>query len=58
MRRYHARDKFDKLAEMNGMIDDGVPGVLKAKKKLQDTWTKRTNTNVQGFWKASEAKKR
>lgn len=51
--------KFARLAAMNTAIDAGgsdAAGVAKAKRKLADTWTKRSSKNTNGTWKAKNSK--
>ena len=51
--------KFARLAAMNTAIDAGgsdAAGVAKAKRKLADTWTKRSSKNTTGTWKAKNSK--
>lgn len=58
-RRYAAEHKFAKFAALNGMIDQGgeyAKDGRKAKRKLADSWTKRTSRNVEGFFKPQHAK--
>lgn len=58
-KRYHATKVFAKLVALNEAIDEGghtAQGARKAKRKMNDTWSKRFSRNVQGFWKASEAR--
>ena len=56
-KRYAAQYKFERLDNLNGLIDSNEPGAAKAKRKLADSWTKRTPTNVQGFYNKKEARK-
>ena len=54
-----ARRKFAALASMNRTIDAGgdeAAGVAKAKRKLNDTWSKRVSNNVTGFYDPKKAK--
>lgn len=51
-----AHKKFARLAKMNSLIDAGVPGVTKAKRKLADSWTKRQSNNTTGFYDPRKAK--
>ena len=48
--------KFARLSNMNSLIDAGVPGVAKAKRKLADSWTKRQSSNTTGFYYPRKAK--
>lgn len=51
--------KFTRLAVMNTAIDAGgsdAAGVAKAKRKLADSWTKRSSKNTNGTWKAKNSK--
>ena len=54
-----AHKKFAKLKAMNTALDAGgsdAVGVAKAKRKLDDTWTKRSSKNTNGTWKAKNSK--
>lgn len=48
--------KFERLAVMNRLIDGGEVGVVKAKKALADSWTKRQSNNVTGFYDPKKAR--
>ena len=51
--------KFARLAAMNTAIDAGgsdAVGVARAKRKLADSWTKRSSKNTNGTWKAKNSK--
>ena len=55
-----AHKKFARLAAMNTAIDAGgsdAAGVAKAKRKLADSWTKRTSHISRGFYNEKEARK-
>ena len=56
-KRYAAQYKFERFANLNGLIDSNEPGATTAKRKLADSWTKRTATNVRGFYNEQEARK-
>ena len=49
--------KFARLSKINSLIDAGVPGVAKAKRKLADSWTKRQSSNTTGIYDPKKAKK-
>lgn len=49
--------KFARLSKMNSLIDAGVPGITKAKRKLADSWTKRQSNNTTGFYDPKKARK-
>ena len=51
-----ARKVFAQLAKMNSLIDAGVPGITKAKRKLADSWTKRQSNNTTGFYDPKKAR--
>ena len=51
--------KFTRLAAMNAAIDAGgrdAVGVARAKRRLSDSWTKRSSKNTNGTWKAKNSK--
>lgn len=51
--------KFARLKAMNTDIDaggDAASGIAKAKRKLNDSWTKRQSNNVAGFYDPKKAK--
>ena len=53
-KKYAATAKFARIAALNSDIDAGgheAAGALKAKRTMQDTWTRRSSSNVYGFWK-------
>lgn len=52
-----AHRKFARLSKMNALIDAGIPGVAKAKRKLADSWTKRQSNNTTGFYDPKKARK-
>ena len=57
LRAAHA--KFAKIAGMNMALDaggDAASGVAKAKRKMNDTWTKRVSNNVKGFYDPKKAR--
>ena len=46
--------KFSRIAALNSDIDAGgheAAGALKAKRAMQDSWSRRSSRNVYGFWK-------
>lgn len=54
-----AHKKFAKLKAMNTAIDAGgsdAVGVARAKRRLSDSWTKRSSKNTNGTWKAKNSK--
>lgn len=54
-----ARKRFDRLESMNRVIDaggDAASSIAKAKRKLNDTWTKRVSNNVAGFYDPKKAR--
>ena len=54
-----AHKKFAKLEAMNTAIDAGgsdAVGVARAKRRLSDSWTKRSSKNTNGTWKAKNSK--
>ena len=51
--------KFARLKAMNTAIDEGgeaASSIAKAKRKLNDTWTKRVSNNVAGFYDPKKAR--
>ena len=51
--------KFARLSEMNRALDaggDAAVGVAKAKRKMNDTWSKRVSNNVAGFFDPKKAR--
>lgn len=57
-RRYAAEHKFAKLAALNGMIDQGgeyAKDGCKGKRRMSESWMKRTSRNVEGFFKPQHA---
>ena len=55
-KRYAAQYKFERFANLNGLIDSNEPGAAKAKRKLADSWTSRQSNNVRGFYNPKHAK--
>lgn len=58
-KRYHATKKFDKLAALNADIEVGGHvgmAARRAKTKMNDSWFKRSNTNVAGFFDQKKAR--
>lgn len=54
-----AQAKFARLKAMNTAIDAGgsdAVGVARAKRRLSDSWTKRSSKNTNGTWKAKNSK--
>lgn len=54
-----ARAQFDKLGRLNEMQDAGgaaAAAASKAKRKMNDTWNKRSSRNVDGLFNARNAK--
>ena len=57
-RRYAAAYKFAKLAALNGMIEQGgeyAKDGHKEKRRMSESWMKRTSRNVEGFFKPQRA---
>ena len=53
------RAKFDKLAALNGAQDIGGHigmAARRTKSNMNDSWVKRTSSNVAGFYDASKAR--
>ena len=53
-RKYAATYKFERIAALNALQDDGGSAGASARKqkaKLADTWTRRQSNNVTGFHK-------
>lgn len=58
-KRYAAEHKFAKLLALDGIIAQGgefAKDGRKAKRRMADHWGKRNSTNVQGVYKAHNAK--
>lgn len=59
-RKYAATYKFHRVDALNSSIDAGgteAAGARKAKKKMAESWTHRSSSNVQGFWKPARDRK-
>lgn len=53
-----AHKHFAKLKAMNTALDAGgrdAVGVARAKRRLSDSWTKRSSKNTNGTWKAKNS---
>lgn len=58
-KRYHATQKFLKLAALNADIDAGGfvgAGARREKAKLADSWRNRKSNNVAGFFDRKKAR--
>ena len=54
----HVERKFDKLAALNGLIEQGgeyAKDGHKERRRMSESWMKRTSRNVEGFFKPQHA---